>query len=153
MNRDVREWIKKAEEDYLASARLIRFKINPAYDAVCFHAQQCAEKYLKGALVSEGKLFPKIHDLRVLLDRLLTMHHEWNLLSPDADILTEYAVFFRYPGRWADRKLARAAIDACDRIREAVRLSLGIQSKPITRYRKNRKPQIRRRPRHRRTRK
>ncbi|MBI5762861.1 MAG: HEPN domain-containing protein [Planctomycetes bacterium] len=133
MNHDFREWIKKAEEDYRASTRLFRFRTEPAYDSVCFHAQQCAEKYLKGVLVAEGKSFPKIHDLRVLLEKLLITHKEWNLLSPDTDLLTEYAVFFRYPGRWADRKLARAAIDACTRIRDCVRLSLGLDSKSSAR--------------------
>jgi HEPN domain-containing protein len=32
-------------------------------DTVCFHAQQCVEKYLKAFLVLEGIDFPKTHDI------------------------------------------------------------------------------------------
>ena len=42
------EWVQKAEND-LEVAQLARWHADePIADAVCFHAQQCAEKYLKG---------------------------------------------------------------------------------------------------------
>ncbi len=41
-------------------------------DTVCFHAQQCVEKYLKAVLVSEAIDFPKTHDLEELMDRSAT---------------------------------------------------------------------------------
>src|SRR5437763_1082629 len=87
MNHDAGEWIKKAEEDNLVAHRLFRMRAKPDYDVLCFHAQQCAEKYLKGALVADGKSFPKIHDLRVLLDKLRSKHPEWNLFDADANML------------------------------------------------------------------
>jgi HEPN domain-containing protein len=40
------------------------------FDTVCFHAQQCAEKYLKALLLQAGSEPPKTHDLRLLLQRL-----------------------------------------------------------------------------------
>jgi len=47
------EWVHKAEGDFLTAQR--EMKAAPAnYDAVCFHAQQCAEKYIKARLVEEG---------------------------------------------------------------------------------------------------
>lgn len=42
-----REWVNKAEEDWEAARTLARKRKNPAHNAVCFHAQQSAEKYLK----------------------------------------------------------------------------------------------------------
>lgn len=45
-----REWIEKAEGDFATASREIRVRKVPNYDAVCFHAQQCAEKYLKALL-------------------------------------------------------------------------------------------------------
>lgn len=42
------EWLEKAEGDYITSQREYRARKNPNFDAACFHAQQCAEKYLKG---------------------------------------------------------------------------------------------------------
>ena len=47
MNELTREWIEKAEGDWRTSARELRARRHPNYDAVCFHAQQAAEKYLK----------------------------------------------------------------------------------------------------------
>lgn len=45
-----REWVEKTEGDFLTAARESRVRKSPNYDAVCFHAQQCAEKYLKARL-------------------------------------------------------------------------------------------------------
>lgn len=44
------EWIAKAEADYATMLRESRVEENPNWDAVCFHAQQSAEKYLKAKL-------------------------------------------------------------------------------------------------------
>jgi HEPN domain-containing protein len=40
------EWIEKAEGDWEVGQRAYRARKKPNYDAACFHAQQCAEKYL-----------------------------------------------------------------------------------------------------------
>ena len=50
MNPIVEEWLKKAEGDWQTANRELRARKNPNYDAVCFHCQQCAEKYLKAYL-------------------------------------------------------------------------------------------------------
>lgn len=44
------EWIIKAEGDFATAQREMRARKDPNYDAACFHAQQCAEKYLKALL-------------------------------------------------------------------------------------------------------
>ncbi|MBI2433302.1 MAG: HEPN domain-containing protein [Candidatus Hydrogenedentes bacterium] len=38
------------------------------YDSVCFHAQQCGEKYAKALLQEAGVAFRKTHDLGELVD-------------------------------------------------------------------------------------
>ena len=53
MKRTTREWVNKAEADYRAAGRLHRGS-DPLHDIVCFHCQQCAEKYLKGLLEELG---------------------------------------------------------------------------------------------------
>ncbi len=63
MKRLTLEWIEKAESDFHLLEREIRARKNPSYDAVCFHAEQCAEKYLKGRLTEAKIAFPKTHDL------------------------------------------------------------------------------------------
>lgn len=42
------EWFDKAEGDWVTAGRELRARKDPNYDAACFHAQQYAEKYLKG---------------------------------------------------------------------------------------------------------
>ena len=44
------EWSQKAEGDYTVAATLWQAE-STVYDAICFHAQQCIEKYLKAWLV------------------------------------------------------------------------------------------------------
>lgn len=60
------EWVNKAEGDFAMMERESRVRKNPNYDGVCFHAQQCAEKYLKARLDEAGIGFEKIHDLVAL---------------------------------------------------------------------------------------
>jgi HEPN domain-containing protein len=50
MKQITQEWIDKAEGDFATAQREIEVQQMPNYDAVCFHAQQCAEKYLKACL-------------------------------------------------------------------------------------------------------
>jgi HEPN domain-containing protein len=52
-----REWVEKAEKDWGSLNREIRVRKNPNYDAACFFAQQCVEKYLKARLVEAGIYF------------------------------------------------------------------------------------------------
>lgn len=40
-----RKWADKAEDDYKVAKILLDLGVD-AYDIVCFHAQQCVEKYL-----------------------------------------------------------------------------------------------------------
>ena len=47
-----KEWVKKAERDFTSANREWRARKNPNYDGLCFHCQQCAEKYLKACLLS-----------------------------------------------------------------------------------------------------
>jgi HEPN domain-containing protein len=63
----VRQWNEKAEHDIRNAEHTLTLKKNCPFDTVCFHAQQCAEKYLKALLVSRSIPFPKTHDLRILM--------------------------------------------------------------------------------------
>lgn len=65
------EWTQKAEGDFEVMLQLARVRKPAVFDAVCFHAQQCAEKYLKAALHEAAQPVPKTHDLTKLLDLLL----------------------------------------------------------------------------------
>lgn len=64
------EWIAKAENDLLNATHTLTLGSRCPTDTVCFHAQQCAEKYLKALLSFRGSDFAKTHDLEALASRL-----------------------------------------------------------------------------------
>ena len=59
MNDLTIEWVQKAEGDYETTLRESRVRRNPNYDAVCFHAQQTAEKYSRPCSKRAAPCFPK----------------------------------------------------------------------------------------------
>lgn len=96
------------------------------YDAVCFHAQQCAEKYLKAILQENGKRIPKIHFLLELLALILDFDGSYEFLKADLEVLEDYAVRFRYPGDLAEKDQAQAAYAAAGAVRSFTRERLGV---------------------------
>lgn len=90
-------WMVKAKGD-LAVARLLIEGIEPHLDSGVYHCQQAAEKLLKALLTLDENLFPKSHNLRILLDLALPRHPELSTLIDACLVLTPYATEFRYPG-------------------------------------------------------
>jgi HEPN domain-containing protein len=127
MKAGTRAWVKKAEDDFGIASRELLSRSRRSCDGICFHAQQCVEKYFKAHLCEAGKASPKTHNLLHLLDLLLKLVPEWELLRPDLHELNQYAVAFRYPGRSANIRQARSAFGICLRVRESIRLRLGLK--------------------------
>lgn len=121
MNPLTLEWIEKAEGDFLTAGRELRVRKHPNYDAVCFHAQQCSEKYLKAILQEQQQIIPKVHSLADLIALCVTFQPTLNLLQPELMVLEEYAVQFRYPGRSADKQEAFKAMKAVIVVRKLIR--------------------------------
>jgi HEPN domain-containing protein len=117
----VREWIEKAEHDLTLAAHALKLKEKCPGDLVCFHAQQCIEKYLKSLLVLNRTAFPKTHDLGKLVS-LLPRRARPRFAVGEQELLTEYATGARYPG-WGDVSLAEArkSVGLARRIRREVR--------------------------------
>ena len=120
------EWIGKAEGDYFTCGREWRARKHPNYDSACFHAQQMAEKYLKGFLQEHGVPFKKTHNLIVLLNLCLSVDTTIDLQRPNLLLLDRYSVRFRYPGDWADKDEARQAYRAARDFRQFMRIKLGL---------------------------
>ncbi len=110
-----KEWIKKSEGDVGTAVRESSVKEGANWDAVCFHAQQAVEKYLKGILQEIEKPFSKTHDLSVLLELALSEFPELNILADDLEWLSAFAVEFRYPGEEALEEDAKHALAIMER--------------------------------------
>ena len=122
------EWVAKAEDDYAVMERESRVVVHPSYDAVCFHAQQCAEKYLKARLCEADVAFGKTHDLVALLEQTLDQEPGWEGFREGLAYLSDFAVSFRYPGESADRDSALEAQDRCRAFRKAARPAMGLSA-------------------------
>ena len=118
-NEMVEEWVQKAEEDYRA---IVRLEPEETPYVICFHCQQCAEKYLKALLVFFGVAFPKTHDLRLLLD-LIQPRVSLGLSRARVVALNRYIIEGRYPGNWEPITIeeAKHAMGAAKDVRAAVR--------------------------------
>lgn len=95
----VRQWIDKANNDLRTAEYTLRMPEECPFDTVCFHAQQCIEKYLKALLCLHGIAFPKTHDLTELC-ALLPAAMGLQEFSADLAEVSPYAVETRYPGAW-----------------------------------------------------
>lgn len=120
-------WVEKAEEDFDVVLLLLRSRKRSRVDPICFHCQQCAEKYLKGRLNEAGIAFPKTHDLGRLLNQCLVLEPKWLAFQSGLLLLTQSAVVQRYPGIKATAAEMRDAVRTCRRIRSAARITLGLK--------------------------
>ena len=126
MRDDTRQWVSKAEGDFHVAERELLVTDQPSYDAICFHAQQCSEKYLKAFLSEKGVPFPPTHLLVDLLILCLPIDPDLEMLRKDLEDLTVYGVRVRYPGFDATLPAAQQAIASCARIRSVLRNKLGL---------------------------
>ena len=105
--RVIKEWLAKAENDLKNAAHTLKLGKECPTDTVCFHAQQCIEKYLKSLLVFRSIPFPKTHNILVLMTLVPPA------LRPELDVdqqneLTKYATVLRYPDCGTEISLAKA---------------------------------------------
>lgn len=75
-----------------------------------FHAQQAAEKLLKAALSEFSILFPRTHNLRLLMDLLADNGHVLPSNLTNLDELTPYGTLFRYEAMTDDVHLDRQTV-------------------------------------------
>ncbi len=103
-----RQWIMRADDD-LRLAELIMSDSEPVYWAAAFHAQQCAEKALKGLLTFHDVRAGKTHDIGNLLKLSVSILPDLEQFKDRAGILTTYAVDSRYPVPHGDVSKEEAA--------------------------------------------
>jgi HEPN domain-containing protein len=124
--KELESWIAHAEEDYLSAKALLKLK-KSLRTSTCFHAQQCAEKYLKALLLLKGVDFPKTHDLPTLNTMCNKVGILTGFLLQELVDLTEYAIRRRYPGNEPTLEEAKDAIEIANNIRKFSRKHLGLK--------------------------
>jgi len=117
-----REWIIKAENDLKTASYTLKMAKGCPTDTVCFHAQQCVEKYLKAFLVIKGIDFPKTHDIEHLVS-LLPESIWFRLSIEEQRRLAAYDTVTRYPGEYEPILLAEArrSVRIARRVRRELR--------------------------------
>lgn len=118
----VKAWFKKAENDILNAENTIKME-NPPCDTICFHAQQCAEKYLKGFLTFHKIYVPKTHSLEDLVELCKQVVPEIEAELENIEVLSGYGVEVRYPNEvYYDipKEDAQEAIDLARKVKAVV---------------------------------
>ena len=88
---DPRAWAEHAEEDFILARTALRRK-QPLTSGVCFHAQQCSEKYMKALLISKDAEFPKTHDLLMSSNLCYAVGIFLEIDQKHLNTLTDYAI-------------------------------------------------------------
>jgi len=92
MNENAERWLSFAREDLRVAEVVLKEEI---YNQTCFHAQQCVEKALKGALARQGQTPPRTHAIADLLELIPA---DWlSDLRDDLRGLDDYYIPTRYP--------------------------------------------------------
>lgn len=123
---EVGRWVEKAENDLrMAVLALKHGGRRLPTDMICFHAQQCVEKYLKALLTWRSLRFPRTHDIMESVARLAERDRP-ALTIEESETLTRYATVTRYPGDYEPLSLteARTAVRLARRVRKHIRSRL-----------------------------
>lgn len=116
----VNKWVAYAEEDLRLAKYGLKMASSCPYRLIAYHAQQCAEKYLKAYLVSNNIDFPYTHNIRVLLK---LCNKNWTKKLERAEHLTPFAITTRYPGEdeVVTKKEAQEAIRIAEIIKQEIK--------------------------------
>jgi HEPN domain-containing protein len=120
------------DEDLRLARHALTLLSGCPYRLVAYHAQQCAEKYLKAYLVFHRIDFPYTHNISRLLE-LCEENSRWPGKIYEAEELTAFAITVRYPGE--DEKVAKKealrAVDIATKVKQTVRKTLKKEGFPL----------------------
>jgi HEPN domain-containing protein len=111
------DWLRHAKSD-LAVAQDIENNPDVLPNQTVFHAQQAAEKALKGVMIHEAIAFPRTHDLKDLVKQWTNSGRAWPAALTNVKTLSPYAVESRYPGyiHPISRAEVRTAVEVAEQV-------------------------------------
>lgn len=90
MKQYIKSWILKADNDLKVAAHELKLDLaDIVTEAVCFHCQQAAEKYLKAYLITHGIDFDRTHNIEYLVK--LCSNIDSDFIGVDTGNLTSYS--------------------------------------------------------------
>jgi HEPN domain-containing protein len=119
---ETKSWFEKAANDLRAADHELT-AVPPLTDDMVFHAQQAAEKAMKGYLSWYDQPFRKTHDLAEVGRQCTSIDASLESLLRRAERLSVYAWAFRYPGD-AENPSIEEALGALAVAREVVEAML-----------------------------
>ena len=119
----LKDWIAKASGELKAAKKLIKDD-DETLDSAAYFSQQSAEKAVKAYLVFKQQPVPRTYDLEKLLINCIEHDNAFNQLREDAEILSPYATYTRYPDdRFSiDRTEAIESIKCAEKILRFVKI-------------------------------
>ena len=93
-----KQWVNKAKSDLTAAVDLLSVE-SEALDAICFHSQQAAEKYLKAMMAANQMTIPYEHSLPMLMKLLGNLVPQQRDFQKEVAWLSQFAVEVRYPAK------------------------------------------------------
>jgi len=114
------KWVEFAEKDYEA-VQLLVHNAKPLLEIICFHCQQCAEKYIKAFIIKTNNEIQKTHNLEELLKTCIKIDCDFISIKNQCIDLSDYAVETRYPYPYEiDLEDMKKAIQDLDTIRDFI---------------------------------
>jgi HEPN domain-containing protein len=122
IHQKVKKWMGFGDEDLKLARHALTLSSGCPYRLIAYHAQQCAEKYLKAYLVFHRLDFPYTHNISRLLE-LCAEKADWPGKVLEAEELTPYAITTRYPGEdeRVTKQEALRAIYISEKVRKIIR--------------------------------
>lgn len=124
-------WARKAEADLETARRELHVENRPNYDAVCFHAQQSALKYLKARLLKAEIPFPSTSHLVVLLELCMNDEPELEEFRPHLRSLNHLAAQLEDPECLPNGETASEAFSLARSFRDRARAALGLEEEAV----------------------
>ena len=120
----VKKWINYAEEDLHLAKHSLTLESGCPFRLTAYHAQQCAEKYLKAFLVFHQIDFPYTHSITRLLEICSSLINTNEFT--EAEMLTPFAITARYPGEDEEvtKEEALEAIRMADLVKDKIIIQL-----------------------------
>ena len=127
-NTECSKWSEFAENDYEAVI-LLSSSARPLLEIVCFHCQQCIEKYLKAFIVKCNGEIKKTHNLEDLCKICTVIDEDFVNIKELCIDLTDYAVETRYPYPFEiDADDMKKAVKDMETVRNFIRIKLKLNS-------------------------